>query len=87
MKNYNVILFRELEFQYGRWEPRWDNGRTVYTSTEDNAEIHIVRPGGLEEVLKYPSGTEVWISHNVIHLPPMIDPATEESVAFRDIQL
>ncbi len=87
MKNYNVRLFRELEFQYGRWEPRWDNGRVVYTSTENDAEIKMVLPGGIQEGLKYPSGTEVWVCNDAIHLPPMMDPAMEEGVAFREIQI
>ncbi len=87
MKNHNVILFRELEFQYGRWEPRWDNGLAVYTSTEKGAEIKIVRPGGLTESLKYPSGIEVWVCYDTIHLPPVMDPAMEEDVAFRNIEI
>ena len=87
MKNHNVILFRELEFQFGRWESRWDDGRAVYTSTDNGAELKIVRPGGLEAVVKYPSGTEVWVCYDAIHLPPMVDPAMEENVAYREIEI
>ena len=87
MKNHTVRLFRELEFQYGRWDTRWDNGRVVYTSTENDAELKIVRPGGLEDILKYPSGIEVWVCYDSVHLPPMVDPGMEENIAFREIEI
>ncbi len=86
MMNYSVRQFRELELQDGKWEQAWGDGRVIYTATSEACEVKLVQPGGIHETHKYPSGTQLWVCGDIVHLPPVTDPAMADRV-YRDVTL